>query len=96
MEFEWDEDKAAGNLEKHGVGFSEAHESFADEKLLVDSDWKHYSVTELRYIAIGKSILGRVLTVVFTRRVAENGKEKVRIISARKANPKEKKDYLGA
>ena len=85
-EFEWDNDKAASNVEKHGVSFEDAlsvfRDSFAIELL---DDRMDYN--EERYILIGMSH-GNVLVVVYTERQSRN-----RIISARKAEPNERKFY---
>ncbi len=64
MSFEWDDPKAAANLRKHGVSFDEAEDMFAAAAFFEDFD---HSETEPRYLAIGFSAKGRMLTVVFTR-----------------------------
>ncbi len=73
--FEWDEGKAAENLEKHGISFFEAIQAFFDEKLVIATDEEH-SDKEQRYFCLGK-IESRVATVRFTYRQG-----KVRIIGA--------------
>jgi uncharacterized protein len=88
LSFEWDADKAASNIAKHGVTFDEARTVFGDPLAVIFDDEEH-SLDELREIIIGHSVLQRVLLVSFT----ERGDEVVRIISARKANKRERKDY---
>jgi uncharacterized protein len=87
MEFEWDEDKAAKNLQKHKVAFTEAATVFGDPLSVTFPDPDH-SIDEDRYITIGTSDRGHVLVVSHTDREDRN-----RIISARKATPRERKTY---
>jgi len=86
MEFEWDATKAAANVRKHGVSFSEAIEVF--EAPAIFEDFAH-SERESRYLAIGFSSKGRLLTVVFTRPAVG----RYRIISARPAMKRERERY---
>ena len=88
LSFEWDEDKAASNESKHGVTFDEASTVFADPLAVIFGDEEH-SEDEIREIIIGHSILERLLLVSFT----ERGVDVVRIISARRATKRERKDY---
>lgn len=87
LNFEWDEDKARANLEKHKVGFDEATTVFRDPFSTAVPDPDH-SVNEQRYIDIGSSERGRVLVVVYTERGTNT-----RIISCRKATPTERRLY---
>ena len=87
MTFEWDEGKASDNLTKHGVPFTEASTVFADPLSRTIPDPLH-SDEEDRFIILGESAAGRTLVVVHTHRG-----EDIRIISARKATPRERKDY---
>jgi uncharacterized DUF497 family protein len=87
MDFEWDDAKAEVNERKHGVSFTEAMTVFADSLSLTGFDPDH-SVDEDRYITMGLSVAGRLLLVSH----ADRG-EKVRIISARKASRRERRDY---
>lgn len=87
MKFDWDDNKAARNENKHGVTFQEAATVFDDPYFVVLTDDDH-SFDELRYWIIGESILGRVLLVVYTERG-----ELARIISAREATKGEKEAY---
>lgn len=90
MQFEWDDDKAAINERKHGVSFTEAMTVFADPMSLTCFDPDH-SVNEDRYITMGQSAEGHLLTISHTDR-----NENVRIISARPATRMERKDYFDA
>ena len=87
MRFEWDDEKAVANINKHGVSFGEATEVFYDPNALEGYDAEH-SADEKRFFIIGLSSR-RMLYVVYAERV----KEVVRIISARKAVRKEREDY---
>ena len=89
--FEWNPAKAAANLRKHGISFIEASTVFADPSALDGVDTLH-SRTELRFHRIGRSAIGRVLAVVDAARSGNNG-ETIRIISARRANAKERAAY---
>lgn len=92
--FTWDTNKALVNFEKHGVSFEEAVTVFADSEGLDWNDFNH-SQDELRHKRLGKSIFERILMVVYTVRRLQNGKESIRIISARQASRKERKAYAG-
>ena len=87
MEFEWDEAKAEANERKHGGDFTEAMTVFADPLSLTGYDPDH-SEDEHRYLTMGLSTEGRLLIVSHTDRG-----EIARIISAREANRRERKDY---
>jgi uncharacterized protein len=88
LEFEWDFRKAKTDLRKHGVSLDEACTVFDDAGATIFLDEDH-SNGEEREIIVGYSILGRLLLVSFTERSVD----RVRIISARKATRREKKDY---
>jgi uncharacterized protein len=87
VEFEWDSEKAAENLEKHGVGFAEASTVFGDPLELTIPDPDH-SQGEARFLSLGVSSEGRLLVVAYTEREG-----KVRVIHARIAAPKERRAY---
>ena len=87
MRFEWDDEKAISNLEKHGVSFGEATEVFYDPHALEEYDPRH-SASESRFVIIGLSSR-RLLYVVYVERTADI----IRIISARKANKSEQRFY---
>ena len=91
MEFEWDPSKATSNTRKHGISFTAAVTVFDDPFALRVLDESHSTVGEPRFWKIGESDSG-VLVVVFT--IRGNGKkERYRIISARKANKRERALY---
>ena len=87
MEFEWDPEKAAGNLRKHKVSFNDAATVFGDSLGTTAIDPDH-SADEHRFITVGLSRGGRLLIVAHSDR---NGR--IRIISARKLNQRERKIY---
>lgn len=87
MEFEWDRDKAAANLRKHGVSFEEASSVFGDALAITFNDPLH-SVGEHRYLAFGVSHSGVLLVVSFAER-----RKRIRIISARRATRAERNIY---
>ncbi|OYV89395.1 MAG: hypothetical protein B7Z73_06825 [Planctomycetia bacterium 21-64-5] len=87
LEFEWHADKAASNEKKHGVTFEEAMTVFADPLAVIFDDEEH-SDDEPREIIVGHSAQQRLLLISFTERG-----EAVRIISARRATKRERKDY---
>lgn len=89
MQFEWDDGKARRNIHKHGIPFDRAITAFDDPFALVAPDDKHSSTGEIREWLIGESDDG-VFVVVFTRR---QGEQVYRIISARRASRRERKNY---
>ena len=86
MNFEWDPEKAAANLEKHGVDFADAVGVLFDDFALTLDD-EHPS--EERFVTIGTDPLNRILVVVYTWR----GDTNIRLISARKATASERRSY---
>lgn len=87
MTFEWDDEKARGNLVKHGVSFDEAETVFADPLAGIAPDPDH-AERERREIIAGVSAAGRLLLVSFTERGAA-----IRIISARELTRLERRLY---
>lgn len=87
MEFEWDPNKAALNLERHDVSFPEAATVFDDPLSVAVPDPDH-SFEEQRYIVVGSSHRGRLLIVAYTER-----EDNIRIISARELTRKEREAY---
>jgi uncharacterized DUF497 family protein len=87
MEFSWNESKAARNLARHGVAFSEAATVFND-LLYIDFFDPDHSETEHRYIRVGCSEQGRLLVVSYTEDA-----EIARLISARPATRSERETY---
>ena len=92
--FSWDARKAVSNYVKHGVPFEEAATVFTDPDALQWEDLQH-SQAERRLRRLGRSSEGRVLLVVYAVRRIKDGKETIRIISARQASRKERKAYAG-
>jgi len=87
MDFEWDDAKAESNERKHGVTFTEAMTVFADPLSVTGYDPGHAD-DEDRFLTMGLSVGGRLLVASHTDRG-----DVVRIISARKATRRERKDY---
>ncbi|NIR51851.1 BrnT family toxin [candidate division KSB1 bacterium] len=86
MKFEWDEAKRLSNLENHGLDFEDAHFVFNEKAYVVEDTRKDYG--ETRYILIGP-LFRRLVVIVFTVR-----QDVIRIISMRKANQREQKQYV--
>ncbi|MET4607887.1 uncharacterized DUF497 family protein [Bradyrhizobium sp. JR4.1] len=84
--FEWDEEKNRTNPIKHGISFDDASQVFYERVVIKRSNRND----EERWIAIGK-LDDRLLTVIFTRR-----DKAIRIISARRPRPDEKRAYREA
>ena len=87
VEFEWDPRKAAQNLSKHRVSFTEAATVLGDPLGLTSPDPDH-SADEERQITVGRSIRGRILIVSHTERG-----DRIRIISARELTRSEREAY---
>lgn len=85
--YDWDTGNIFKNWEKHKVAFFECEEVFLNKPLLISNDQRH-SISEKRYLALGKNSGGKLLSISFTVR-----KNKIRIISARVMNRKEKAQY---
>ena len=91
LRFEWDPGKATLNFKKHGVSFDEARTVFFDERARLIDDPDH-SDGEDRFILLGLSSAMRVVLVCHCLRGDD---QLIRIISARKATPRESKSYAG-
>ena len=87
MRFDWDENKAASNLLKHGVSFDEAKTVF-DDRLYVDFYDPAHSDDEDRYLIVGESNQRRLLIVSYTERG-----NLIRLISAREVTRTEREVY---
>ena len=85
--FEWDPAKARRNIETHGISFDEASTAFKDTLSVTIHDPLH-SYEEDRFVLVGNSHRNRLLVIVHTER-----RNKIRIISARRATKKERKRY---
>jgi uncharacterized DUF497 family protein len=86
MRVVWDFKKAAANIRKQCVEFSHAATVLDDPQAVTIEDRRH---EEQRYATVGSDILGRVVVVVY----AYAGKDEIRLISARKASPRERRVY---
>jgi len=91
IKFSWDEAKNARNIAKHGVSFEEAKHIFSDPNTFEIFDSKH-NLDEDRWKIIGMNGWG-LFTVICTEDEDEED-ETIRIISARKADKKEKEVYF--
>ena len=91
MIFEWDEDKREKTLRERGIDFVDAARVWKDPIRQERVDRRH-NYGETRVQTIGRSQLG-ILFVVYTERGYEDGEEIIRIISARKADKQERRDY---
>lgn len=89
IRFEWSARKAETNRRKHGVSFESATLIFGDPDIYEFEEGNEHG--EVRYRAIGAA-LGVLLFVAFAT-FEEDGEEIIRIISARKAEPKERRAY---
>ncbi|MFM8953279.1 MAG: BrnT family toxin [Planctomycetaceae bacterium] len=87
IDFEWDPEKAASNLAKHGVPFHEAGTVFGDPLAITYHDLDH-SHNEDRYVTFGQTVTGTYVSVVH----ADRG-DRTRIISARKMTRRERTQY---
>ncbi len=87
LEFTWDRAKAIANLKKHDVSFEEASTAFGDPLSITVPDPDH-SEDETRFVLVGQAFQGKLLVVVHSER--EGG---IRIISAREASRRERRDY---
>jgi len=85
MQFEWDPEKARINRTKHGVDFADAIEVLFDPLGLTTSD---DSAGEVRHVTLGNDAFGRLLVVVYGKT-----RERVRMISARRATRREREKY---
>ena len=87
--FEWDEGKNRANRKRHGVSFEEAQSAFLDANARVLPDPEH-SEEEERFVLLGLSTSVRILVVCHCYRRKD---EVIRIISARKADREEQRQY---
>jgi uncharacterized DUF497 family protein len=88
--FEWDDAKAKRNLRKHGVSFEDAVTVF-DDPMAVTRDDPDHSEDERRFLTIGSSRASQLLVVCHSDRPG-----RIRLISARKANRRERRYHEGA
>ena len=93
MRFEWDAEKNRSNQKKHaGIDFETASRVFADSSLMLRKD--RVVDGEQRWHAIGAVRKAVLLVVHVYREEDPNGEEIIRIISAREADPRERRIYL--
>jgi len=91
MKYEWDDAKNNANIIKHGISFQEASEIFNDPMMVSKLDLR-YTYGEERWFSVGvtkKGMITMVVNLVFD----EHQEPIIRIISARKATPKEVQNY---
>jgi uncharacterized DUF497 family protein len=86
MRVVWDTRKATANIRNHGIEFSHAATVLDDPMAVTIEDTRH---AEQRFVTVGADIIGRILVVVYSY----SGVEEIRLISARKATPKERRVY---
>ena len=86
LNFEWDEAKRRENLAKHRIEFADAVTAFSDENAITLPD--ETSDEEDRFVTMAIDALGRILVIVYTWRG-----NTIRLISARRATPRERKNY---
>lgn len=87
LSFDWDGGNKYKNVKKHFVSNKESEELFFNKPVFFFKDNKHSKI-EKRLLALGKTNDGRLLSIIFTMR-----KDKLRIISARDMNKKERGSY---
>lgn len=85
MEFEWDEAKRRANYRKHGLDFRDAEKVF--QEVVITAEDRRQDYGEKRYISLGR-LEDIVVVVVYTER-----SERIRLISMRRANQKERRAY---
>jgi uncharacterized DUF497 family protein len=85
MRYQWDTNKADQNFHKHGIYFADAVSALSDELAVTIEDDRS---EERRWVTLGRDLFGRTLVVAYSWRGNE-----IRIISARKADPKERRQY---
>jgi uncharacterized DUF497 family protein len=93
VEFEWDDDKAKSNLHKHGIAFERAAEVFRDT--LHDTVEDEFAIGESRFRTTG--VVRGIGLIVVIHTVENEGEddELIRLISARRAEPHERRAYEG-
>ena len=89
--FAWDAEKAAANVDTHGISFEEAATTWLDPLAIERFDEEH-SETEERWLRIGSSLRGALLVVWSTERDTQD-QTVIRIIGARRTNRRERELY---
>ncbi len=88
LAFEWDSEKEAKNLKRHGITFDRVAAFFRDGESVIEPDYRH-SFTEERWAVLGLDSDSRLPSVCVTWRETEDGRTSYRIISAHKISGKE-------
>lgn len=88
VQFTYDSAKNAANRRKHGIDLRDVEAVFSDPAAITVEDRDH---AEQRLVTLGTDGFGRLLVVVFTWR----GDDEIRLISARRAGPRERRTYEG-
>ncbi len=90
----WDPEKAESNILKHGVDFADAATVLEDDLALTIQDDDDF---QPRWVTLGADAKGQILVVVYAYEEYDDDEQEevIRIISARKANKKERKQYEG-
>ena len=86
MRVVWDIKKGVANIRNHGVECSHAATALDDPMAITIEDTRH---GEQRFVTVGSDLMGRILVGFY----AYSGEEEIRLISARKATPKERRTY---
>jgi uncharacterized DUF497 family protein len=92
MNFDWDNNKNQSNVTKHGISFEEAIAIFDDPNILTFEDVR-FNYGETRFVSMGQVMIVTqekkvIIVVIHTQR-----NQAIRLISARKANERERKRY---
>jgi len=91
-DFEWDPTKARANLKKHGVSFEVAVTIFRDPQAVTVFDEEH-DENEERWITMGIAEEGNLLVVIHTFKEMTSQEVIIRMISARRATRRERRQY---
>jgi uncharacterized DUF497 family protein len=86
VDYEWDPSKSRANFAKHGIHLADAVASLEDDLALTRRD--AFTEDEERWITLGTDGFGRLLVVVYTLRGS-----RIRLISARRATVRERREY---
>ncbi|MGO9262227.1 MAG: BrnT family toxin [Bryobacteraceae bacterium] len=92
LEIEWDSAKAEANVRKHGVSFNLASTVLRDPLSVTTLDEVHGELEE-RWITVGRAVTGECLVVAHTWIELDANTAKARIISARRAENSERREY---
>jgi len=92
MNFDWDNNKNQSNIAKHGISFEEAIAIFDDPNILNYEDTR-FNYGETRFVSIGQIILVTQQKMVSIVVIHTQRNQTIRLISARKANERERKRY---